>query len=795
MKHKLTKIIGFIIISSCLLACASCKKCKQEPEQTTPGDPLLLEIPTISTPNASFLKVNDFNVTAEQAYHQLLNSYGIDMMMNIIDNDILPNDYSEEEFEEYMNSIIYQDEEPSEELLNKFLDELTLYCLSKNENDVNYYKDFYRIRYKRYVYAKNCYVNNLSSDYFSESRKKSEFESKYPKENDLIIIKFTSTTEAKTFMTKYDINTTREKWQSIDGSKIYTNEEVLAKFEQIYSDYYNLDDAVSHVKTYTISELETISSSLADDVYDFAPSTYTGTPKTYDGGIYLIYKVSESGNLNENKEPVTFEEKEQEIINDLIEVEVSSAYASLTIINLEINSGLKIYDPGVQNTYKLQYDYVNSMLGKGTDEYTAFEKNTITNKDNVFSYIKNGETIYVSADRMYELLTSFYGEYLSALYMKQYLILKDNGVIDINTLEILDKDKYDIYYASDIEKYKTEFENNSYETLSYPSSYGWLNFIRDYLGLLSEESVLLNPDNSLYSTELGKYKENLYLVDGSDDVIQKEMENVFNDYIYLNGISVSAYYDLDLDGKADEVLEDDDRAKLLKELVLIVYDEVEKRFTNGTSIENALKAIKKEYNQASKYSNSIWSNYKANNIILKIGTAYNYTYNQDTTENVMEQLRKQYRQIINYRNTHHQDLTDQDLSKGYTFKVNNVTTSVNSLTFIDKDEDIFFDENSYNTIYTLKATKPYYLDDEGTNYKPTLSLYHQYLEDASKLTNAEKNCVYYYYITAVNNTIDSNKINEYLMNDCLKMIDNGNVTYTSLDKLKTYIIACNEEQE
>ena len=140
-------------------------------------------------------------------------------------------------------------------------------------------------------------------------------------------------------------------------------------------------------------------------------------------------------------------------------------------------------------------------------------------------------------------------------------------------------------------------------------------------------------------------------------------------------------------------------------------------------------------------------------------------------------------------------IRDRDLSKGYTFKVNNVTTSVNSLTFIDTDEDIFFDENSYNTIYTLKATKPYYLDEGGTSYKPTLELYHQYLEDASKLSNAEKNCVYYYYITAVNNIVDSNKINEYLMNDCLKLIDDGNVNYSNLENLKAYIIACNSDQK
>ena len=74
-------------------------------------------------------------------------------------------------------------------------------------------------------------------------------------------------------------------------------------------------------------------------------------------------------------------------------------------------------------------------------------------------------------------------------------------------------------------------------------------------------------------------------------------------------------------------------------------------------------------------------------------------------------------------------------------------------------------------------------------------LYHQYLEDASELSNAEKNCVYYYYITAINNIVDSNKINEYLMNDCLKLIDGGNVNYSNLEKLKAYIIACNSDQE
>lgn len=33
------------------------------------------------------------------------------------------------------------------------------------------------------------------------------------------------------------------------------------------------------------------------------------------------------------------------------------------------------------------------------------------------------------------------------------------------------------------------------------------------------------------------------------------------------------------------------------------------------------------------------------------------------------------------------------------------------------------------------------------------------------------------------------------MNDCLKLIDDGNVNYSNLKKLKAYIIACNSDQK
>ena len=155
----------------------------------------------------------------------------------------------------------------------------------------------------------------------------------------------------------------------------------------------------------------------------------------------------------------------------------------------ELAHNLKIYDAGLENFYKITYDNIFKNLGYSTDDYPAFVYTKEESDVNVFSYELDGKTIYVTADQFYNKLISNYGVYIAALYLKQYIVLKDNGVYDLATGTILDQEKYDDYYEAEIAEYKEAFENGDYASLGFDKNYGWENFVRDYLGLLSEEKI------------------------------------------------------------------------------------------------------------------------------------------------------------------------------------------------------------------------------------------------------------------------------------------------------------------
>lgn len=810
MTHKFKKIFTLIFVFVCLLACVSCSKCnkcKKCNKNLTPEGYCPLEIPQLSDPNGTFMKVGNYTVTNQQAYYQLLNSFetdatyqmlnsfGIEAMMSIIDENLITTTYDENDFKEYLDEIIYGDEEHTQDNFDKFINELPLFRLSNNPSDANYYETFYRLRFKRIQYAKDKFKNEVSSDYFTQERKESEFNSLYRKENNLIIIRFTSLNEARYFMEKHNVNPLSETWQSLDGTN-YTPEEIQTRFEEIYSDYYNTKDTA--VKKYTYDDLSAISALLASDVYTWKEKTHSKVPTSYKNstGTFLIYKVSETGNLD-NGQVVTYAEKESEVMESLINEEITNAFVTLKAMDVEIANGLIIYDPALENSYKLYYDVINQSLGKTENQYTAFAKSNEESKVNAFSYVKDGVRIYVTAQTLYERLLSFYSDYVAALFVKQYLILKDNGVVDLGSLGVINQEKYDQYYSTDVKPYFDEFNANKYETISYPTTYGWNNFLRDFFGLLSDQHMVINFDSSLYNANLAKYKENLFLdKNKTDSLVQAEMEKIFNEYLYLTAISVSAYFDKDLDNKADEVEENSSQATLLKQLVETVYSEVERRFDYKVTIAKILSDIQLEYNRTNKDKDTVWKVFKENNIVLKIGNSQTFTNQSIVSDKLKETLQVQYKNIIKYKQENNGvDLSGQDLSKGYTYTFNSTTKSVNSLTFFDKETYITFDENTYSTAFAIKANKQYYIDEKVGSYKPTLEMYHKYYEDPSSLKDEEKKCVYYYYLVAIENIINANELVKTINVDSINLINTVEFTYPKKDSLINYINICNQAIE
>ena len=225
-----------IILAICaVIVCASSKKCSKDKNRL---------IPTLSDPTGTYLKIGNYTITKKDVYYQLLNSYGTEVLLNMVDDALLPALSDEEGFQEYLDEIIYGDEEKTDEVKQKFLDELILSGLSKNPEDDNYYETYYRLVYRRLEYGKKYFKDHMEEDYFKDEDIEKAFENTYRKTNDLIIIRFDSRNEANYFMTSnnIDLNYLNTGWQKTDGTK-YTKDEILAIFENIYKDINNVNES------------------------------------------------------------------------------------------------------------------------------------------------------------------------------------------------------------------------------------------------------------------------------------------------------------------------------------------------------------------------------------------------------------------------------------------------------------------------------------------------------------------------------------------------------------------------
>ena len=793
LRMKNIKRIIVIILAICaVVAATGCKKCSKDKNRL---------VPTISDPNGTYIKIGDYTVTKNDVYFQLLNSYGTEILLNMVDDALLPQLQTSDEagFQEYLDDIIYGDEEKTDDVKQEFLDNLILSGLSKNPEDDNYYETYYRLIYRRLQYAKQYFKDNMEEDYFTDDEIETAFENAYRKTNDLIIIRFDSRNEANYYMTNngIDLNYLNTGWQKTDGTK-FTDEEVLAIFENIYKDINSVNK--SGIQTYTYEDLQTINSSLANTVYNWTEGYYSKAPLLYSGNLYLVYKNAESGNLDEDGSVVTLEGKKDEVIESLIETEVSSAYTTMTTQLNQLDHKLKIYDAGLQNFYKVTYDTVYKNLGYATDEYDAFVPTTEQSNVNVFSYELNGQTINVTAEQFYNELVKYYGVYIAALYIKQYIVLKDNGVYNLATGTIIDKDKYDDYYEEEIAEYKEAFEDGEYTSLGYAPNYGWNNFVRDYLGLLSEEKILLNLDSTLYDEGLEDFKETLYLVEEIkneegevttpvDAKVQEKMEEIYNNYFNATAVGVSVYYDKDLDNKADELTEGSVEALLADKLLQTIYNEAIKK---EDTIVNALTDIILEYNITNKNANNIWSEFKTAGLKVKLVTSTTYNASSNQKEAIINQLRNQYNRVLAYSDEETgTDLSGQDLSKSYTYTKNDVTYTVKSTDFInvsDDENDFVLSENTDYLFFITKIIKPYYITSSNKTYKPTRAQYESYIKNSANTTTAVKNCITTYYIPAINALASDDIVNNALMDESIELLTN--ITFNNKTLLEEYINAC-----
>lgn len=569
MTKLFKRILPCMIIVLLALTFASCKKNTETYKYPS-------EYPHLTTnADTPFVKIGDLTITNKDLYERLAQSYGVDEISLIMDAQILADiTLTEEQVKEVNEELEYQIYgEDKESLTPDELEEREaafeiqllsngLHYTAEGEDDLLYYVNYYTLQYKRHLKALEAFKEEIKAKdeseegpYFAESEYVSFFASNYHKTYKAIIATFASEIEAKAAMETAGIDTSNlvAGWTT-DGQTVISSDEALSKMNTIYKQAYGTD--CEGAKEYTYSDLLAIKASSTQDgaiatkaialkagEYTFAPVAYgtrcfimymqeVGSDYINDSDDTDIYS-SDKVTVNEANNSITelSEDAKNGIYEDLVLYALTSdqtiyqAYIDTAMYELRQEKGLKIFDEGIEITYKANYETAYSNLS--ITDYPQFATNDEVSSTVVASW--NGGQITV--DQLFDHLAKRYGAMITLLFMQQYAVLSSdyNKVINYATGEILDQAKYDEYVVKDVNEYKEAFEEGNFEASGYPASYGWDNFLRDYIGLSSEKAIITDFDSSLYNDVLALYTKALYTVDTKDLSV-----TINGDYYYVH---------------------------------------------------------------------------------------------------------------------------------------------------------------------------------------------------------------------------------------------------------------------
>ena len=339
------------------------------------------------------------------------------------------------------------------------------------------------------------------------------------------------------------------------------------------------------------------------DVGGYQKSAYSSS-NTY----YLILKLA----IEDTKELWTDEENEvmdsslkAEIIGKLTEEEKTDSLVKTKMAELRKNYELMFYDSTLESQYIGSYD-------------SEFEETKKEDTSSICRIVVGEETLKLSTDDYFASLSKRQGmAYLGDIINKEVVLNSEfNEVVNYTTgmsykqlkKNVKDQDKWNELLES-IQTLKTNFAGNAFSYYGYDSSYGWLNFLRDfymnYYGTLitSEEDLMVY---NIYQDTLQNWAKTLNDYSNNTDLqdfVDQSMKDTYDEYFNATGyhLLISVYEE---DGETlVNPLEDDSwseaQVAAAKELYEAVIDMINKTESNPTKV---LEDFVTAYNAAPYYS-------------------------------------------------------------------------------------------------------------------------------------------------------------------------------------------------
>ena len=452
--------------------------------------------PTISNPSDVCLEVGNKKVTYKELYDLGLVSYGLTALIDLVDDMVLDVEVTPQEMEEHRKSLYaaYNEIELEEVDLEdhdqtaKFIEQMNYQgYMTDAEIDAAIKLDLKRNKkaeqmlindIKNFADVKDDKGNIVQDFYFTDAQIENAILNSCSDQAEVIYLAFRSSSEALQLMDEFDINRTGRDngWTHKSTGASFTKEEIIDTFVKMYNKLYTSKIVDNKYPTYTQKELAEVSSTLAKNIFtsleDISTSktlkaSMTTSPKQYSNGYYyLAVKIKTTKTLTSDQFKEQFKANNlsdvaKKVYDELIDSTLTSTKINSYLYKNRFDLGIKIYDEGLDIKYKNSSD--SAMQGY-LDLYQGTTEESATY---LVSINSNGQTKYITADQLLNVLVKRYGSLLATEFINRYMAFNKlfSSVYDYETGTKLDK--YPVFENSEILTYKTALEDGSLIVYGY----------------------------------------------------------------------------------------------------------------------------------------------------------------------------------------------------------------------------------------------------------------------------------------------------------------------------------------
>lgn len=561
----------------------------------------------------AYLELPNYTYTLGEYYDRLSYQYGVDIIENLIDDEIILNVSTDPHYDPYNDSYYY--------ILNKYLYGLDI----EEDDDVEYdelyeaKKEYYQSRgiydeyiirdfedrfYRRFVYAKQVYEETIKDrrlsdgiEFFTPEMYKELFIEQEGLYKYAFVISFNSLNELNTLLDGIGVSLNyQNKFVAKDDSSLlsqgqvaeifmsmielkYFNNHDIEYFEQYntytrsdngYDSYNikfdmdrlnNMDNIFDNVKfVFSNEELEEMPTILRNSINNLSVySEYSSVTKSYElcqseDNIYLVYKIEDetvyADDYINHKDTLFYQ-----LLEESFNVDIMNA----VLYNDRAKCHLKICNEELHRQYNNKYESYKDIINNLFGGFIPLDEPERMRFNYIIKFTRWGQEYSIHLSDYHQRLSFYFGNGVGLEFLEEYMLFNsgNNDIYNPYTKNVINGEYYQYYLNG--ESYYGKDKTNPLNTIKgvkdafYDNYYEKQGYSNNYgWDNFLKDYFYVETEDELFIKLAKNYLLEKTYVDYYDEFdINHCVENLYEDFFALKIINLQVYVDNDNNGKMD----------------------------------------------------------------------------------------------------------------------------------------------------------------------------------------------------------------------------------------------------